>query len=91
MVAACGVILAVGGGVLAAPAGAAPEVSPDYPLGGPGTPHERQQSEPEKRIEKAPEKAEKLGAGTVGELLDLGTNVIKCGLNIATPTVKCKL
>ncbi|WP_280267000.1 hypothetical protein [Nocardia wallacei] len=78
-----GAILAVGSGALA---GAAPGAS-DYPLGGsPGAP---QKSEPEKRLEKVPEKAEKLGGSTTGKILDLGEHIIKCGLNIATPEIKC--
>ena len=97
MVAACGALVAIGCGVLASgTAGAAPEADPNYPLGGQGTQNQQEQSNPEhsdpdQRIEQAPDKAEKLGGGTVGKLLDLGTDIIKCGLNIATPSVKCEL
>ncbi|MBF6174640.1 hypothetical protein [Nocardia blacklockiae] len=88
MVVACGAVLVVGSGALAvAPAGAAPD--PNFPLGtSPGVPSQQQ---PEKRLEKAPEKAEKLGGSTTAKILDLGASLIKCGLNIATPAVKCDL
>ncbi|MBB5912308.1 hypothetical protein BJY24_001175 [Nocardia transvalensis] len=87
MVVACGAILVVGSGVLTvAPAGAAPD--PNFPLGNsPGVPN---QQSPEKRLDKVPEKTEKLGGSATGKLLDLGEYIIKCGLNIATPTVKCE-
>ncbi|WP_330228854.1 hypothetical protein OHA40_22460 [Nocardia sp. NBC_00508] len=37
------------------------------------------------------EKAEKLGGNLTTKLIDLVAGVIKCGLNIATPSVKCNL
>lgn len=37
------------------------------------------------------ERAEKFGGGLASELVELGANVIKCGLNIATTTVTCPL
>ncbi|WP_327109829.1 hypothetical protein OHB12_18370 [Nocardia sp. NBC_01730] len=35
------------------------------------------------------EKAEKLGGNVTSKIIDLFVGVIKCGLNIMTPTVKC--
>ncbi|MBF6211037.1 hypothetical protein IU433_10990 [Nocardia puris] len=46
--------------------------------------------ERQEQDEKA-EKAEKLGGGVTTKVIDLFTDVIKCGLNIATPAVKCKM
>ncbi len=37
------------------------------------------------------EKTEKLGGTLTTKLIDLVAGVIKCGLNIATPSVKCSL
>ncbi|MFJ1457659.1 hypothetical protein [Nocardia wallacei] len=90
MVVTCGAILVVGSGALVvAPAGAAPGGDPNFPLGtSPGVPSQQQ---PEKRLEKAPEKAEKLGGATTSKILELGTELIKCGLNLATPAVKCDI
>ncbi|MFC4125360.1 hypothetical protein [Nocardia rhizosphaerae] len=90
-------VLAFGAVTFAAPATAIPPVAPthptepgDFPLNGNGTaPKNSPQAAPE-RDEKA-EKAEKLGGGVVTELIDLATGVIKCGLNIATDSVPCKL
>ncbi|RDI53199.1 hypothetical protein [Nocardia mexicana] len=85
------VVALLGGAILAAGSGASAGAAPgtgDYPLGG-GSPGTQQKSEPEKRAEKVPEKAEKLGGSTTGKILDLGEHIIKCGLNIATPEIKC--
>lgn len=94
-----GVILALGCGVTAAS-----PADPNFPLGGNERSNEQsvpnQQHEPEKRLEEAPEKAEKLGggvattildlgAGVATTILDLGVTVVKCGLNIVTPSVNC--
>ncbi|WP_040781815.1 hypothetical protein [Nocardia pneumoniae] len=43
-----------------------------------------------KKDEKA-EKTEKLGGTLTTKIIDLLAGVIKCGLNIATPSVKCSL
>lgn len=90
MVVTCGVILVVGSGALAvAPAGAAPGGDPNFPLGNsPGVPSQQQ---PDKRLQRAPERVEKLGGSTTSKLLELGTELIKCGLNVATPAVHCYL
>ncbi|WP_435591011.1 hypothetical protein [Nocardia sp. bgisy118] len=37
------------------------------------------------------DKAEKNGGGVTSAIIDLMANIIKCGLNIATDAVKCKL
>ncbi|MEU2036405.1 hypothetical protein [Nocardia amamiensis] len=37
------------------------------------------------------EKTEKLGGTLTTKIIDLVAGVIKCGLNIATPSVKCSL
>ncbi|WP_406265105.1 hypothetical protein OH799_17570 [Nocardia sp. NBC_00881] len=37
------------------------------------------------------EKAEKLGGSVTSKIIDLFAGVIKCGLNIMTPSVKCSL
>jgi hypothetical protein len=93
-------LLALGSGLLtAAPAGAAPNApvpvhDPNYPLGGdaehPGTPDKNPQAE----------KAEKLGGhattdiielatDTTTKIVEMGADALKCGLNIAIPSVKC--
>ncbi|WP_036504512.1 hypothetical protein [Nocardia aobensis] len=93
-------LLTLGSGLLtAAPAGAAPSApvpvyDPNYPLGGdaehPGTPEQDPQAE----------KAEKLGGhattdiielatDTTTKIVEMGADVLKCGLNIAIPSVKC--
>ncbi|QIS05801.1 hypothetical protein F5X71_28975 [Nocardia brasiliensis] len=41
--------------------------------------------------DKKADKAEKLGGGLVNKVIDLTTGAIKCGLNIALPSVKCSL
>ncbi|WP_227980355.1 hypothetical protein [Nocardia spumae] len=88
-------LLALGSGlVTAAPASAAPNAvapahNPNYPLGGdaehPGTP-EKATPQKDQRVEKA----EKLGGGTATKIIELGANILKCGLNIVAPTVKCE-
>ncbi|AHH21046.1 hypothetical protein NONO_c62760 [Nocardia nova SH22a] len=80
-------LLALGSGLLtaapvnAAPAPAAPD--PEYPLGGnaehPGKPEKDPQAE----------KAEKLGGGTASDLIDMGADLLKCGLNVVIPSVRC--
>ncbi len=89
-------VLTFGALAFAAPATAIPPVAPsaptepgDYPLNGQGTPKNSPQAAPQED-EKA-EKAEKLGGGVATELIDLATGIIKCGLNIATDSVPCKL
>lgn len=37
------------------------------------------------------DKAEKLGGGVAGKVIDLAGSIAKCLLNIATPSVKCQL
>jgi hypothetical protein len=94
-----GAILALGTGLLAPAA----QADPNFPLaGGPGESAPDKRVEPDNRFEQAPEKAERLGGGMVERLLELGTDfetgtvrlgveVIKCGLNIASPSVSCDL
>lgn len=36
-------------------------------------------------------KAEKLGGTVTTEVIDLVTGIVKCGLNMASPAVKCSL
>ncbi|MEV6134541.1 hypothetical protein AB0L63_00425 [Nocardia sp. NPDC051990] len=43
-----------------------------------------------KKDERA-DKAEKLGGGVVGKVIDLAGSIAKCVLNIVTPSVKCQL
>ncbi len=37
------------------------------------------------------DKAEKLGGGVAGKVIDLTSSIVKCVLNIVTPSVKCQL
>lgn len=37
------------------------------------------------------ERAERLGGNVAAELIDLLADVVKCGLNVATPSVECPL
>ncbi len=86
---ATGALLTLGSGLLttapahATPIPTAPAHNPNYPLGGdaehPGAP------EKDKRVEKA----EKLGGGTATDIINMGAKILKCGLNIVAPTVKC--
>jgi len=85
-------IVAVSGGVLlafgAATATAGPGVNPNFPLSpqseSPSHP-QPEKSEPDKMAEKA----EKLGGGLTTKIIDLGAGLVKCGLNVVAPTVKC--
>ncbi|WP_405161218.1 hypothetical protein OG203_33390 [Nocardia sp. NBC_01499] len=82
--------VAVGALALSAPtATAAPStatwVGVDVPLDGKGI----DDSNPTK--DKKADKAEKLGGTVTGQVIDLVTGIVKCGLNIATPAVKCDL
>ena len=52
-----------------------------YPLG--------TQSPGQAPKDKAPEQAQGLAGKLIGNVIDVGTNVLKCGLNIALPSVKC--
>ncbi|APE36531.1 hypothetical protein BOX37_24305 [Nocardia mangyaensis] len=45
----------------------------------------------EPKTDERAERAEKFGGGLATELVDLGGNVLKCGLSIATKTVTCPL
>lgn len=69
---------------LAAPAAyAAPG---EYPLGG------EEGATDEKETENGlAERAEKAGGGILTETIDLSADLLKCGLSIATPAVKCPL
>ncbi|MFE3444765.1 hypothetical protein ACFXNW_17180 [Nocardia sp. NPDC059180] len=83
-------VLAAGPAVLATPAAvAAPQggqAQPAYPFDGDegGTTHEP------KKDERA-ERAEEFGGGLAGEVIDLAANILKCGLNVVTPTVGCSI
>lgn len=67
----------------AAPAYAAPA---EYPLGGEdgATKDGKPENDPAERAEKA-------GGGILSETIDLSADLLKCGLSIATPAVKCPL
>ncbi|WP_122186110.1 hypothetical protein [Nocardia stercoris] len=77
LVAGCaGVALTFGAGPVAL---GAPD--PAYPWG--------TQSPGQAPKDRTPEKAQGLAGGIIGTVIDLGTNMLKCGLNMALPTVKC--
>lgn len=79
--------LSVGPIVLTAPiALAAPG---EFPLDGQGG----SENKPESRTpENDPGKrAENAGGGLAAEVIDLSADMLKCGLSIATPAVKCPL
>ncbi len=89
-------LLPLGVGLLtSAPANAAPvqavsAPNPNFPLGGgdaeqPGKPEKNPQTEKDPRAERA----EKLGGATATDIIDMSAHLLKCGLNIAAPTVKC--
>ncbi|TCJ99614.1 hypothetical protein [Nocardia alba] len=90
-------MITVGALAFAPTAAAVPQVVPpshaepgDYPLNGQGTtPKNSPKTAPE--TDERAEKAEKLGGGVATEVIDLITGIIKCGLNIATDSVPCKL
>ncbi|WP_431952605.1 hypothetical protein [Nocardia lijiangensis] len=48
-------------------------------------------SDLDEEMDERADKAEKNGGGVTAAIIDLMANVIKCGLNIATEAVKCKL
>ncbi|MGV9820898.1 hypothetical protein [Nocardia xishanensis] len=48
-------------------------------------------SELDKELDEKADKAEKNSGGVTSAIIDLMADVIKCGLNIATDSVKCKL
>ncbi|WP_194979664.1 hypothetical protein [Nocardia cyriacigeorgica] len=82
-------ILAAGPAVLSAPAAvAAPQGGqPSYPFDGGedgGTAHEPKKDERAQR-------AEEFGGGLASEVIDLAANILKCGLNVVTPTVGCSI
>ncbi|WP_067687816.1 hypothetical protein [Nocardia jejuensis] len=83
-------LLALGSGPLTiATAGAAPGPNSNYPLAtDPGTPGQQSGQQPKK--DDKVDKAEKLGGGITTKVIDLASGVVKCGLNIAMPTVKCE-
>ena len=62
----------------------------DSPFDGLGIDDTPKRNGTPKKDEKA-EKAEKLGGGVAGKVIDLLGNIAKCALNIATPSVKCQL
>ncbi|MGX1763391.1 hypothetical protein ACWIG5_41960 [Streptomyces lydicus] len=41
--------------------------------------------------DKQADKAEKLGGTVTTKVIDLVTGIVKCGLNIASPSVKCSI
>ncbi|MFI6040704.1 hypothetical protein ACIA8C_03655 [Nocardia sp. NPDC051321] len=82
--------VAVGAFALHAPTATAAPIATqvDFPFDGlgtddgtPGTPKPDEQGK----------KAEKLGGTVTTEVIDLVTGIVKCGLNIASPAVKCSL
>ncbi|WP_328387690.1 hypothetical protein [Nocardia sp. NBC_00416] len=81
------VALTVGPAALSAPTAlAAPG---EFPLDGRGGSENKPESsspdnDPGKRAENA-------GGGLAAEVIDLGADMLKCGLSIATPTIKCPL
>jgi len=85
-----GVIVALGSGTTAiAPAAAeatTAQAGPNYPFAGSGVAEQQ-----DKRLEKAPDKAEKLGGSATSKIIDLGVSILKCVLNITSPSVKCDL
>lgn len=91
-------LLAVGPGLLvaapanAAPSAATPVLDPNYPLGGDGEDGTSENSEePGTTQEQDPraQRAEEFGGRTVTDLIDMGSDLLKCGLNVVAPTVKC--
>ncbi|MGW5387419.1 hypothetical protein [Nocardia sp. NPDC003963] len=81
------VALSVGPALLSAPpALAAPG---EFPLDGQGG----SEKKPEARTEDNDpgKRAENAGGGMVSEVIDLSADLLKCGLSIATPAVKCPL
>ncbi|WP_378733529.1 hypothetical protein [Nocardia brasiliensis] len=85
--------LALGAMALPAPtATAAPPTAAeiDFPFDGlgkddaPSTPNAPKSNDPSG-------KAEKLGGTVTTRVIDLVTGIVKCGLNIATPSVKCSI
>ncbi|WP_227996295.1 hypothetical protein [Nocardia australiensis] len=92
-------VLALSSAALQAPTAAAAPDHPsvtqvgDFPFDGLGTgdtPKIPYKQGTPKKDEKA-DKAEKLGGSLAGKVIDLLSDVVKCGLNIATPSVKCQL
>ncbi len=83
-------VLAVGPAVLATPAAvAAPQggqAQPAYPFDG-----EEGGSTREPKKDERAERAEEFGGGLASEVIDLAANILKCGLNVVTPTVGCSI
>ncbi|MFF0491792.1 hypothetical protein ACWDSJ_30885 [Nocardia sp. NPDC003482] len=78
-------IVAVSGGVILLLGCATATADSNYPLGsGPGR---AAQDGPNKQAEKA----EKYGGGATSKLVDLGASIVRCGLNVAVPSVRCDL
>ncbi len=80
-------IIAVSGGAiiaLGAASAVAGPASPDFPLGS----HSQMPEKPEKPEEA--QKAEELGGELATGIIEMGTGLVKCGLNIIEPTVKCE-
>ncbi|MFD6162818.1 hypothetical protein ACFWF7_23345 [Nocardia sp. NPDC060256] len=82
--------LAAGALALTAPTAVAAPTQVDFPFDGlgkddaPSTPNTPKPDEQSK-------KAEKLGGTVTTQVIDLATDIVKCGLNIASPAVKCSL
>ncbi|MFX0575547.1 hypothetical protein [Nocardia nepalensis] len=85
----------------AAPGGPAVTEVKDFPFDGQGVDDAPKRNGNPKKDEKA-EKAEKLGGGVAGKVIDLSSgaagkvidlagSIAKCVLNIATDSVKCQL
>jgi hypothetical protein len=62
----------------------------DYPFDGLGT-DDAPNNHCTARKDRRADKAEKLGGSVTGKIIDLIADVLKCGLNIATPSVPCQL
>ncbi|WP_433658560.1 hypothetical protein ACQPW1_41325 [Nocardia sp. CA-128927] len=84
--------LALGAVALQAPtATAAPGATQvDFPFDGLGTDDAPSTPNAPKPDEQG-KKAEKLGGTVTTQVIDLATDIVKCGLNIASPAVKCSL
>jgi hypothetical protein len=74
----------------ATPGGPAVTQVGDSPFDGMGADDAPKKEGTPKKDEKA-DKAEKLGGGIAGKVIDMAGNIAKCALNIATPSVKCQL
>ncbi|MEV6555346.1 hypothetical protein AB0M22_06505 [Nocardia sp. NPDC051756] len=84
--------VALGAVTLAAPAAVATPIvtQVDFPFDGLGTDDAPSTPSAPKADDKG-KKAENLGGTVTNKVIDLVTGIVKCGLNIASPAVKCSL